>query len=151
MKLVDMLDDKLIAFHLNVNDKNDAIEKVGTMMFEAGKVSNKEKYIEGVLEREKEFATGIGNGIAIPHCKDDCVKEAAFTLVKLSNPIEWGSLDDKSVDYIIMLAAPNTTDNIHLRMLSTLAKNLMDDDFRSGLLNASSVEEIKELFEKKGE
>lgn len=151
MKLVDMVNSQLIAFGLDVKDKNDAIEKVGAMMFEAGKVSDQDKYIKGVFEREKEFSTGIGYGIAIPHCKDDCVKEAAFTLVKLDNFIEWGSLDDKPVNYIIMLAAPNTSDNIHLKMLSTLAKNLMDDDFRSGLLNASSVEEIKQIFEMKGE
>ncbi|MGN1343485.1 MAG: PTS sugar transporter subunit IIA, partial [Traorella sp.] len=133
MKLVEMLDEKLITFHLDTNDKNDAIVKVGTMMFEAGKVLNKDKYIEGVFEREKEFSTGIGNGIAIPHCQSDCVKEVAFTFVKLSHSIEWGSLDDKPVNFIIMLAAPNTADNIHLKVLSTLAKNLMDDDFRSGL------------------
>jgi len=146
-----MLDEKLVHFDLLVKDKSEAIQKVGMMMFEAGKVSNVDQYIQGVFAREEEFATGIGNGIAIPHCKDDCVKEAAFTLVKLENPIEWGSLDDKPVDYIIMLAAPNSSDNVHLKMLSTLAKNLMDDDFRSGLLNASSVEEIKKLFEMKGE
>lgn len=151
MRLVDMLDEKLVHFDLLVKDKSEAIQKVGMMMFEAGKVSNVDQYIQGVFAREEEFATGIGNGIAIPHCKDDCVKEAAFTLVKLENPIEWGSLDDKPVDYIIMLAAPNSSDNVHLKMLSTLAKNLMDDDFRSGLLNASSVEEIKKLFEMKGE
>lgn len=151
MKLIDMVNDQLVAFGLEVKDKDDAIKKVGAMMFEAGKITNQDKYIEGVFEREKEFATGIGYGIAIPHCKDDCVKEAAFTLVKLNNCIEWGSLDDKPVNYIIMLAAPNTSDNIHLKMLSTLAKNLMDDDFRSGLLNASSVEEIKQIFEMKGE
>lgn len=151
MRLVDMLDEKLVHFDLLVKDKSEAIQKVGMMMFEAGKVSNVDQYIQGVFAREEEFATGIGNGIAIPHCKDDCVKEAAFTLVKLENPIEWGSLDDKPVDYIIMLAAPNSSDNVHLEMLSTLAKNLMDDDFRSGLLNASSVEEIKKLFEMKGE
>ena len=57
----------------------------------------------------------LGNGIAIPHCQSDCVKEALFTLVKLDEPIEWGSLDDLPVNYIIMLAAPNSSDNVHLK------------------------------------
>lgn len=66
-----------------------------------------------------------GKGIAIPHCKGGCVKEAAFTLVKLNQKIEWGSLDGEPVDYVIMLAAPNTADNVHLKMLSSLAVGLM--------------------------
>ena len=131
--MIDMLDERLIQFHLNAKDKKDAIYKIGELMFQAGKVTNQEQYRKGLFEREKEFATGIGNGIAIPHCQSDCVKEAAFTLVKLDEPIEWGSLDDSS-------------DNVHLKMLSTLAMNLMDEDFRSGLINASSVEEIKKIF-----
>ena len=151
MLMIDMLDERLIQFHLNAKDKKDAIYKIGELMFQAGKVTNQEQYRKGLFEREKEFATGIGNGIGIPHCQSDCVKEAAFTLVKLDEPIEWGSLDDLPVNYIIMLAAPNSSDNVHLKMLSTLAMNLMDEDFRSGLINASSVEEIKKIFAMKGE
>lgn len=151
MNLVDMIDENLIDFHLDVKDKEDAIRKIGSMMFHAHKVTDATQYIEGVLEREKEFATGIGYGIAIPHCQEECVKEAAFTLVKLNKAIEWGSLDDQPVNYIIMLAAPKSADNIHLKMLSTLAMNLMDEDFRSGLLKASSVEDIKKIFNERGE
>ena len=87
MLLIDMLDERLIQFHLNAKDKKDAIYKIGELMFQAGKVTNQEQYRKGLFEREKEFATGIGNGIAIPHCQSDCVKEAAFTLVKLDEPI----------------------------------------------------------------
>ena len=116
------------------------------MMYDAGKVNDLNQYIDGLYERESEFSTGIGNGIAIPHCKSDCVREAAFTLVKLNNPVEWETLDGRPVDYVIMLAAPNTSDNVHLKMLSRLAANLMDDDFREGLKNASSVKEITKLF-----
>ena len=151
VNLVEMIDERLIQFHLNVKDKEDAIKQVGNLMYQAGKVSDANEYIKGVFEREKEFATGIGFGIAIPHCQADCVKSAAFTLVKLDQAIEWGSLDNQPVNYIIMLAAPNSADNVHLKMLSTLAMNLMDEDFRSGLLNASSVEEIKQIFISKGE
>lgn len=151
MLLRDMLDERLIQFHMDVKNKEDAIYKISELMFQAGKVTNQEQYRQAVFEREKEFATGIGNGIAIPHCQSDCVKEAAFTLIKLDQSIDGGSLDDLPVNYIIMLAAPNSSDNVHLKMLSTLAMNLMDEDFRSGLINASSVEEIKKIFATKGE
>lgn len=151
MDLSKMVDERLVKFDFNVNSKEDAIAKVATLMAEANKVSDLDKYIEGVFEREKEFSTGIGMGVAIPHCKSDVVNEAAFTLVKLKNEIEWGSLDDKPVSYIIMLAAPNSADNVHLKMLSQLATNLMDEDFRKGLLEATSIEEIKNVFTKEGE
>lgn len=151
MDLSKMVDERLVKFDFDVNSKEDAIAKVATLMAEANKVSDLDKYIEGVFEREEEFSTGIGMGVAIPHCKSDVVNEAAFTLVKLKNEIEWGSLDDKPVSYIIMLAAPNSADNVHLKMLSQLATNLMDEDFRKGLLEATSIEEIKKVFTKEGE
>lgn len=151
MDLSKMVDERLVKFDFDVNSKEDAIAKVATLMAEANKVSDLDKYIEGVFEREEEFSTGIGMGVAIPHCKSDVVNEAAFTLVKLKEEIEWGSLDDKPVSYIIMLAAPNSADNVHLKMLSQLATNLMDDDFRKGLLEATSIEEIKKVFTKEGE
>lgn len=144
--LSQLLNEKLVKFNLSGNTKDEVIKSIGKFMYEAGKVTDIDKYIEGVFEREKECATGIGNGVAIPHCKNDAVKEAGFALVQLKNNIEWGSLDDKPVNYIIMLAAPNTEDNIHLRMLSQLAKNLMDEDFLSTLTHAKSIEEIKRLF-----
>ena len=110
-----------------------------------------EKYLQGVKDRELEFETGMGNGIAIPHCKSDCVKEAAFTLVKLNQKIEWGSLDGEPVDYVIMLAAPNSADNVHLKMLSSLAVGLMDDDFREALKDATDVDQIIDIFKNKKE
>lgn len=151
INLTEMIDERLISFGLDVKDKNDAIEKIGQMMFEANKVSDKQEYIQGVFDRENEVSTGIGMGIAIPHCQSEVVKTGAFSLVRLKQPIEWGSLDDQPVDYVIMLAAPKNGDNMHLKMLSTLAMNLMDDTFRNGLLKATSIEDIKEVFKSKGE
>lgn len=146
MDLLSMIDDQLVKFNFKVKDKYDAITKIGQLMFDAKKVDDKKTYIEQVLKRENEHSTGIGMGIAIPHCKDRCVKETSFALVQLKQKINWGSLDEKPVQYVIMLAAPDTADNIHLRMLSTLAVNLMDDVFREHLLKARSILEIKTLF-----
>ena len=151
LDLTPMIDERLIYFGLDVKDKDDAIKKIGQMMYDAHKVTNRDQYLEAVYDRENEVSTGIGMGIAIPHCQNEVVKEGAFSLVRLSQPIEWGSLDNQPVDYVIMLAAPKNGDNLHLRMLSTLAMNLMDDTFRKGLLEASSVEDIKQVFQKKGD
>ena len=82
MSMADMIDERLVSFGLDVTNKEDAIRKICKMMYDAGKVSSYEDYLQGVKDRELEFETGMGNGIAIPHCKGSCVKEAAFTLVK---------------------------------------------------------------------
>lgn len=146
MDLVSMIDERLVRFDFDVSDKRDAIGKISQLMFDAGKVKDKEEYIEGVLEREAEHSTGIGMGIAIPHCKSDCVKEAAFTLIRLSHAIEWDAVDDQQVEYIIMLAAPNTADDIHLKMLSRLAVCLTDNNFREKLLKSTTLDELQTLF-----
>lgn len=151
MNIADMIDEKLVNFGFEAADKDEVLKGVGKMMYDAGKVTDLQKYIDGLYEREAEFATGMGNGVAIPHCKSDCVKDVAFTLVKLNNPVEWGSLDDQPVDYVIMLAAPNTSDNVHLKMLSQVAANLMDDDFREGLKDATDISQIIDIFNNRRE
>lgn len=151
MNLSKMVDERLVQFDMEASSKEEAICKVAALMYNAGKVSDKEAYIQGVFDREEEFATGIGMHIAIPHCKNKVVKEAAFSMVKLKKEIDWGSFDGLPVNFIIMLAAPDSGDNVHLTMLSTLARNLMDDGFRSSLLEAKSVEDIKNVLQEKGE
>ena len=151
MNVSEIVNEKLVNFGYEAKTKDDVIKGLGKMMYDAGKVNDLNKYIEGLYEREAVFSTGVGNGVAIPNCKSDCVREAAFTLVKLKNPVEWETLDGRPVDYVIMLAAPNTSDNVHLEMLSKLAANLMDDDFRETLKGTSTVEEIKQLFSSKKE
>lgn len=146
MDLSSMVNQKLVQFEYQAASKDEVIRSVGQIMAEAGIVNDKEKYIEAVFKRETECATGIGMGVAIPHCKSDAVNDAAFALIKLKNPIEWGSLDGEPVKFVIQLAAPDSADNVHLRMLSQLARDLMDDDFRDGLLCASSIEDIKKCL-----
>ena len=93
MNIAEMVDEKLVSFGFEAGTKDDVLKGLGKMMYDAGKVEDLNQYINGLYEREAEFSTGIGNGIAIPHCKSDCVREAAFTLVKLNNPVEWETLD----------------------------------------------------------
>lgn len=141
-----LIDEKVIRFEFPGKNKNEIIKDIAALMYEAGKVTDKDKYAEGVFEREKECTTGIGKGIAIPHCKSEAVREASFALIKLKDSVEWNSLDGKPVNYVIMLAAPDNGEDEHLRMLSQLARNLMDDDFVDILTHAGTVEEIKNLF-----
>ncbi len=146
MNIGNMIDERLVSFDMSVKDKEDAIRKIAHLMYEAEKIDDENEYLQGLFEREKEFKTGIGNGIAIPHCKRNCVKRTAFTLVHLDHDIEWGSMDGKPVNYVIMLAAPDSEENEHLNILATLARKLMDDNFRCALKKAESIDDIKSIF-----
>ncbi len=146
MDLESMIDERLVHFGLDVKNKDDAITKIAHMMLAAGKVADENAYLEGLYEREREFETGIGNGIAIPHCKNKCVKDAAFTLVRLNQAVEWGAMDNLPVKYVIMLAAPDSKDNAHLDMLAGLARKLMDTGFLNGLLEADTIDDIRKAF-----
>lgn len=150
MNLQEMLDERLIVLDLEAKDKEDAIDKVIDVLYKAKKIKDIEKFKQGILLRESEFSTGIGRGIAIPHCMSDVVDNASFTIVKLKNEIHWESLDDKPVRLIIMLAVPKQKGDVHLKLLSQLATNLMDDEFSEGLLNATSIEDIKKVFSRGG-
>ena len=148
MNLKNLLDERLIKFDFEASSREDAIRKVAQLLFEAGKITDYDQYLEGVFKREEIASTGIGMGIAIPHCQDETVNEVAFTLVKLRDELEWESLDEKPVTLVAMLAAPLNGENLHLKMLSKLAILLMEDEFREGLLSANSMNEIELLFEK---
>lgn len=146
MELENMIDERLVNFGLYVSDKEDAIRKIAHMMLKADKISDEKEYIKGIFAREEEYATGIGKGIAIPHCKNKCVNNAAFTLVRLNQPIEWGSMDGHPINYVIMLAAPDGEDNAHIDMLAALARKLMNESFLHSLLEANTIDEIKKVF-----
>lgn len=146
VELKEKLDEQLILFDFEAENKVDALKKIAHMMYATNKIDDEESYVDGLLEREKEYATGIGNGIAIPHCKKECVREAAFTLVKLKDSIDWGSGDGIPVKYVIMLAAPDDETNPHIDMLAALARKLMDQEFRQSLLNANTIDDIKKIF-----
>lgn len=147
MKLLDLLTDEAVAFNFEVSTKEEAIQKVARLLESASKLNDISTYSKDVQIRENECTTGIGFGIAIPHAKSRGVKESAITFVKLSNPINWDSLDGEPVDTIIMLAVPFGENAEFLELLSKLSYNLMNDEFREKLLDSQSKEEVHQLFE----
>ena len=115
---------------------------------EQGKINSIEVYLNDVLQREKEYSTGIGQGVAIPHGKSDGVNEASIAIGRC-NAIEWGSLDDKPVEFVILIAVPKLgAKKDHLMILAKIAESLMDKEFTNRLLEAKSELEIYNLISK---
>lgn len=149
MNLVEAIKPSLVQFDFEVQSKEDTIKKVINLMKNSDLLVDADMYLKDVYEREAESTTGIGMGIAIPHAKSKGVKETCFSLIKLKKPVEWESLDEKPVNYVIMLAVPLGANDEYLKILSTLATNLMDDGFREGLMTSETIEDIYETFKNK--
>lgn len=143
--------DLLAAESINLNGtpagKTEALNQCIDLMAKSGKIADVEKYRKGVFAREEEGTTGIGMGIAIPHCKSDAVTKAGLAAMVVKDGVEFESLDGTPAKIIFLIAAPNTEDNVHLQVLSKLSVMLMDEQFTNSLINAGSVDEFLNIID----
>ena len=148
MKIRDLLAVESIDLNGKVNGKNEALDAMVALMAKSGKINDVEKYRKGVYAREEEGTTGIGEGIAIPHCKSDAVSKPGLAAMVIKDGVDFDALDGGKVSLIFLIAAPNTEDNVHLDVLSKLSVLLMDENFTSGLRNAKTVEEFFSVIDR---
>lgn len=143
--------DLLAAVSINLNGtpagKTEALNQCIDLMAKSGKIADVEKYRKGVFAREEEGTTGIGMGIAIPHCKSDAVTKAGLAAMVVKDGVDFESLDGTPAKIIFLIAAPNTEDNVHLQVLSKLSVMLMDEQFTNSLINAGSVDEFLNIID----
>ena len=143
--------DLLAAERINLNGtpagKTEALNQCIDLMAKSGKIADVEKYRKGVFAREEEGTTGIGMGIAIPHCKSDAVTKAGLAAMVVKDGVDFESLDGTPAKIIFLIAAPNTEDNVHLQVLSKLSVMLMDEQFTNSLINAGSVDEFLNIID----
>ena len=142
MKITDLLKRESVELSRTPESKGQAIDQMVELMAKGGNINDLQRYKEGVLKREEEGTTGIGEGIAIPHGKCDAVKKPGLAAMVIKNGVEFEALDDEPVTLLFLIAAPNTEDNVHLEVLSRLSMLLMDEDFRNKLLHAKDVDEF---------
>lgn len=143
MNTSELINDRLVELHVDVQSKEEALQKVANLVFKAGCVESAEAYYKGMMERESTSTTGFGNGIAIPHAKINEVLRPAISVIKLEEAVEWKAMDDKPVQLLIALAVPTKYEgNFHLKLLARLSENLMEDDFINSLLSANTKNEI---------
>ena len=148
MKIRDLLAVESIDLNGKVNGKNETLDAMVALMAKSGKINDVEKYRNGVYAREEEGTTGIGEGIAIPHCKSDAVSKPGLAAMVIKDGVDFDALDGGKVSLIFLIAAPNTEDNVHLDVLSKLSVLLMDENFTRGLRNAKTVEEFLSVIDR---
>ena len=142
MKITDLLSIDSIEIGSSYKDKDELLKNAVKLMCRSGIINNEKEYLNSVLEREKESTTGVGNGIAIPHGRCKTVDKAGLAAIVLNKPVEYEALDNKPVELLFLIAAPEDKGNVHLEILSKLAMMLMDQEFTFKLKNSRTAEEF---------
>jgi fructose PTS system EIIBC or EIIC component len=146
MKITELLTRDTILLNIEGNQKEETINQLVEVLFNAGKITDRSEFKSAILKREEQSTTGIGDGIAIPHAKTKAVKEAAIVFGKSAAGVNYESLDGKPSHLFFMIAAPEGANNTHLEALARLSGLLMKPEVRYDLLKATSPEEIIETI-----
>lgn len=149
MRISELLSLQAIDVNASVASKAEAIDYMTRLMEKSGNLNDREAYKKGVLAREEEGTTGIGEGIAIPHSKCAAVKRAGLAAMVVRDGVDYESLDDEPADLIFMIAAPETGANVHLEALAKLSTILMDTEFKEALVKAETAEQFIQMIDKK--
>ena len=143
MDIKELLNQDCIVLHSDLKTKKEVFENLSHVLATIGNVSDEKDYVDALMYRETLSETGLGMGIAIPHGKSSSVKKASIAFMTLSTPIsDWPSLDDQPIDVVFQLAIPDDSNDLHIRMLSELARKLIHEDVVKALRNAQTPEDV---------
>lgn len=133
-----LLDAELVTVGSDSLSKAEAIQEIVDAFHLAGRTDDPRALEEAVWAREAVYSTGLGHGFAIPHCKTDAIAASSIGVVRLAEPIEWGSIDGEPVRCVILLAMrASDADDTHMKVFSKLARKLMHEEFRERMLAAA--------------
>ena len=139
MKISDVLSPELTRCAFSGRSKKRIIEALSQLLAEHLNVGNElsERLFDNFVAREKLGSTGLGKGVAIPHCRTSGVKKIHGCLVKLTHPVDFDAIDDQPVDLIFALVVPEEKNDEHLSTLARIASIMQNDDYRQRLRNCS--------------
>ena len=147
MKIQDVLKKDVMLLDLQATSKEAVIDEMITSLVDKGYVTDFEVFKTGILNREAQTTTGLGDGIAMPHAKNAAVKEATVLFAKSNKGVDYASLDGQPTDLFFMIAAPEGANDTHLAALAELSKYLMKPGFADKLRSVSSPEEVIAVFD----
>lgn len=147
MKIQDVLNKNVMLFDLQATDKEGVINEMVQSLVDNGVVTDFETFKTGIMNREAQTSTGLGEGIAMPHSKNEAVKEATVLFAKSNKGVDYASLDGRPTDLFFMIAAPEGANDTHLAALAELSKYLMKPGFADKLRQASNPDEVIATFD----
>ena len=146
MKIQDLLNKKVMLLDLQATTKEAAIDEMINSLVDNGVVTDFDVFKAGIMAREAQTSTGLGDGIAMPHSKNPAVKEATVLFAKSNKGVDYESLDGQPTDLFFMIAAPEGANDTHLAALAELSKYLMQDGFADRLRKVASPDEVITAF-----
>ena len=147
MKIQDVLNKNVMLFDLQATDKEGVINEMVQSLVDNGVVTDFDTFKAGIMNREAQTSTGLGDGIAMPHSKNEAVKEATVLFAKSNKGVDYASLDGQPTDLFFMIAAPEGANDTHLAALAELSKYLMKPGFADKLRQASTPEQVIAAFD----
>lgn len=147
MKIQDVLNKNVMLFDLQATDKEGVINEMVQSLVDNGVVTDFDTFKAGIMNREAQTSTGLGEGIAMPHSKNEAVKEATVLFAKSNNGVDYASLDGQPTDLFFMIAAPEGANDTHLAALAELSKYLMKPGFADKLRQASTPDQVIAVFD----
>lgn len=147
MKIQDVLNKNVMLFDLQATDKEGVINEMVQSLVDNGVVTDFETFKTGIMNREAQTSTGLGEGIAMPHSKNEAVKEATVLFAKSNKGVDYASLDGQPTDLFFMIAAPEGANDTHLAALAELSKYLMKPGFADKLRQASTPDQVIAVFD----
>lgn len=146
MKIKELMLQDAMIMDLKATDKQGAIDEMVQKMYDVGRITDIKTYKDGILAREAQTSTGLGDGIAMPHAKNKAVKEATVLFAKSSAGVDYQALDGQPTYLFFMIAAPEGANDTHLQALAALSRLLINPDFVEKLKGATTPEQVQQLF-----
>ena len=146
MKIQDLLRKDVMILDLKATSKEAAIDEMITSLVEHGVVTDFDTFKQGIMNREAQTSTGLGDGIAMPHSKNAAVKEATVLFAKSAAGVDYEALDGQPTYLFFMIAAPDGANDTHLAALAELSKYLLKDGFADQLRQVTSADEVIATF-----
>lgn len=149
MNFKNLVNENLVLLNLDLKDKKDIIKVLVDKLYDNERITSKENFYKTVMERELSSPTGLEEGLAIPHGKDECVKEASIAIARLREPIStWESVDeDNKVNLVFLIAIPKKEEgSSHIEILSKLTTSFMKEGFIQNLQNSQTASELLNIL-----
>lgn len=139
-----LIDENLIMLDVDYKTKEEVIQKNAELLNDLGRLNDMQGYIDAVIERENELCTNLGDGIGMPHARTSAVKEVSLIFLRLKEPIAWG--EEGSVKIVFQIAVGDEQGDLHLKLLSQLARKLIYDEIKEKLFNVKDKQEVLSLI-----
>lgn len=147
MRITDLLNPQAVVLDLEVRNKNEAIETLASALTSANRLFQVSEIQREVLQREADYTTAVGQGLAFPHAMVPSLERSYIAFGRSEGGIGFDAPDGQPVHLIFLLVGPAPDARNHLMTLATLSRLLSREGMRKALMNAKCAEEVIEILE----